>query len=365
MKFLVQKLSFFVIQTEGQESQTGLPYRHFQTLDGEEYVNSEIQKFLHGEFNRIAKRKVEKNPSVVQAPTKIGRFIVEPDYGLDSNPNFNMFARLRAAEDTEDFKNACDDLVRAYLDTSAVRGGAMIIVQATLENYSEDPFIFVMKCDFEQKIARISDERSLVNQVEMAISAKSMKSIMYPHMLEEGMVDEWELKIHQTSHARYFEDFLKFVSYEQSIPEIVNDQVMEFVQSYVENKWPDETHEERQQVEKELELWAASEKRDIQGKWEPTEVMEAAERIVEIKPEIELKFRIGNTLIKGQLADFANQIHIAKLNGRYAVIIEGDSFEFDRGFSPVELLHPEPFEVVAERILTKPDPNEEKDDIPY
>ncbi len=64
-----------------------------------------------------------------------------------------------------------------------------------------------------------------------------MKSIMYPYMLEEGMNDEWELKIHQSSHARYFEDFLKFVTYEQSMPEIVNEHVMGFVQNYVETKW--------------------------------------------------------------------------------------------------------------------------------
>ncbi|WP_223066193.1 DUF3900 domain-containing protein [Paenibacillus caui] len=363
MKFMVQMLSFFVIQTEGQES-TNLSYKHFQTLDGDEYIDSEIQKFLSGEFSRIAKRKVDKNPAVEQAPTKIGRFIVEPDYGLDSNPNFNMFARMRAAVDKEEFQYACDDVVRAYLGTSAVRGGALIIVQAELENYSDDPFIFLLKCDFEQKIARISDEKSLVNQVEMAISARGMKSIMYPYMLEEGMVDEWELKIHQTSHARYFEDFLKFVTYEQSIPELVNDHVMGCVHNFVETNWPDETHEERQQVERDLELWAASEKRDIQEKWEPAEVVEAAEQIIQIKPEIELKFRIGDTLVKGKLADFGDNIHIAKLNGRYTVILEGDSFVFDKGFSPVELLQPEPFQVVAERLIHK-QTEEEDDGLPY
>lgn len=352
MKFMVQMLSFFVIHNESQDN-PNLAYRHFQTLDGEEYLGSEIQKFLSGEFNRIAKRKVEKNPAAEQAPTKIGRFIVEPDYGLDSNPNFNMFARMRAAGDKEEFKNACDDVVRAYLDTSAVRGGALILVQAVLENYSEDPFIFLLKCDFEQKIARVSDEKSLVNEVEMAISARSMKSIMYPYLIEEGMVEEWELKIHQTSHARYFEDFLKFVTYELSIPEIVNDHVLGYVQQYVESEWPDETHEERQKVEHELELWAASEKRDIQEKWAPEAVVEAAERIIEIKPEIELKFRIGDTLVKGRLADFGDNIHFAKVNGRYAVILEGDSFMFDKGFSPVELLQPEPIETVVERIASK------------
>ena len=138
---------------------------------------------------------------------------------------------------------------------------------------------------------------------------------------------------------------------------------MEFVQTYVENKWPDENEEERQQVEKEIELWAASEKRVIQDKWEPAEVIEAAERIVEIKPEIELKFRIGDTVVKGKLADFGNEVHIAKLNGRYAVILEGESISFDKAFSPVELLQPDSFEVVAQRIMDKK-VEVEDDDLP-
>ncbi|MNN28351.1 hypothetical protein D3C81_1419170 [compost metagenome] len=51
------------------------------------------------------------------------------------------------------------------------------------------------------------------------------------------------------------------------------------------------------------------------------------------------------------------------MNGRYAVILEGDSFVFDKGFSPVELLQPESFEVVAERIMQKKD--EEPEDYPF
>ncbi|NJJ40734.1 DUF3900 domain-containing protein [Paenibacillus apii] len=353
MKFNVRFLSFYVIQVEGKEGQGAKSYKHYQTLDEEEYEHSEIKKFLDGEFTRTAKRKVEKNPNSEQAPTKIGRFLVEPGYDLDSNPNFNQLTRLRAADDVESFHNFGDDLVRSYLDTSAVRGGALIVSQAVLRTHGDDPFVFIMKCDFEPKIARISDERSLISEVEMAISARNMKSIQYPYMLEEGMVEEWELKIHQSSHARYFEDFLKFVTYEQSIPEIVNDHVMEYVQSYVETKWPDESHEERQQTERDLELWAASEKRDIQNKWEPEEVIEAAARIIDIKPEIELKFKIGDTYVKGFLADFGDKIHIASLGDRYALVIEGSSFTFDKGFSPVELLQPEPFEQLADRLLEK------------
>lgn len=359
MDFQVEYLSFFVIQVEGKDGQSNKSYKHYQTLDGHEYINSEIKEFLDGEFARIAKRKVEKNPNTEQAPTKIGRFIVEPGHDLSSNPNFNMFTRLRAVDDKQDYQNACDDLLRMYLDTSSVRGGALIVVQAVLSSVSDDPFIFVMKCDFEQKIARISDERSLVSQVEMAINAKNMKSIQYPYMPEEGMMEEWELKIHQASHARYFEDFLKFVTYEQSIPEIVNEHVMGFVQDYVETKWPDASHEERQQEEKQYELWAASDKREIQEKWEPEQVAEAASRIVEIKPEIEIRFKLGETYVKGLLADYGDKIHLTKLRNGYAVVIEGDSFIFDKSYSPIELLHPESFRAVAERLLQKKEEEEE------
>ncbi|GAB6990000.1 DUF3900 domain-containing protein [Paenibacillus pini] len=360
MKFDVQYLSFFVIKVDGKEGQTDKSYKHYQTMDGYEYLDSDIKKFLDGEFTRISKRKVEKYPNTEQAPTKIGRFIVEPGHELTSNPNFNMLVRLRTVDDKEDYKNACDDLLRIYLDTSSVRGGALIVVQAALTTHPDDPFIFVLKCDFESKIARIS-EKNLVKEVEMAISARNMKSIQYPYMPEEGMFEEWELKIHQSSHARYFEDFLKFVTYEQSIPEIVNEHVMEFVQTYVENKWPDATHEDRQKEEKSLELWAAGDKRDLQEKWEPIQVAEAASRIVEIKPEIEIKFKLGETFIKGLLADYGDKIHLTKLRDGYAVIIEGDGFIFDKGYSPVELLQPESFRVVAERLLqAKPLEGEEE-----
>jgi len=95
----VQFLSFDVIQVEGGEAQSSKSYKHYQTLDEEEYAYSEIKKFLDGEFTRLSKRKVEKNPHIKQAPTKIGRFLVEPGYELDSNSNFNQLTRLRVAED--------------------------------------------------------------------------------------------------------------------------------------------------------------------------------------------------------------------------------------------------------------------------
>ncbi|MGQ0516955.1 DUF3900 domain-containing protein, partial [Bacillus sp. D-CC] len=55
-----------------------------------------------------------------------------------------------------------------------------------------------------------TDPNPTVND-EMATTTKNMKSIQYPYMPEEGMVEVGELKIHQASHARYFEDFMFFV----------------------------------------------------------------------------------------------------------------------------------------------------------
>lgn len=244
MDFTVQYLSFFVIPTEDREPETGKRYKHYQTLDRDDYEESEIKSFLDGEFARIGKRKAELNAASENAPTKIGRFMAEPGQELASNPNYKLFQRLRTAHGKESFQEAGDELARMYVDTSAVRGGALIVASAVLTRYFDEPFVFVLKCDFESKIARVSDERSLISRVEMAISARNIKSIQYPNMPEEGMRDEWELKIHQASHARYFEDFLRYVSYEKSMPELVNERVLGMVQQYVEetggeaSAWP-------------------------------------------------------------------------------------------------------------------------------
>lgn len=352
MDFSIQYLSFFVIQTEDQSKS----FKHYQTLDRETYETSEIKKFLDGEFARIVKRKAERNPFSEQVPTKVGRFIVEPGFELAGNPNYALFQRIRFAENGQDFLYASDELMREYMDTSAVRGGALIVATAKLTKWFDDPILFVMKCDFEPKIATIADEKSLVRHVEMAISAKNIKAIQYPHIPEEGMLEEWELKLHQSSHARYFEDFLKFVSYEPSVPQIVNEQVLGMVQEYMEQKWQDQPveHEGRQREAEEIELWAASEQRELQQRWSPEQVTEAAMRIVERQPEVELKFRLDGVSVKALLADYGNTVHVAQLNGRYVLLIEGDTFQFEKGFSPVELLHPESFEDVAQKLLEKP-----------
>ncbi|GGG11527.1 DUF3900 domain-containing protein [Paenibacillus abyssi] len=361
MSFSIQYLSFFVIQTDGDGSQSSKSFKHYQTMDHEDYAESELKSFLDSEFGRINKRKVEKNPSTEAAPTKIGRFIVEPGYELDSNPNYNLMQRLRSSDSKEEFLGFADEMVRIYMETNAVRGGAFIVAIAKPTKVLDEPLLFVMKCDFESKIARIADERSLISHVEMAISARSIKSIQYPHMPEEGMLDEWELKIHQATHARYFEDFLRFVAYEKPMPEIVSEQVIEMVHQYMDEKWqaaPD--NEQGRQMEQEsLEIWAASEKRDLQEKWSHDYVVEAAAQLIEHKPDLDFKFKLGGVAVKGLLSDYGQHIHFAKHNGRYVVVIEGDGFEFEKGMSPVELLHPEELEQVISRIGV---PSSENDD---
>jgi len=405
MKFSVQYLSFFVIHENSAEvADANKRYKHYQTLTHEEYADSELKAFLDSEFTRIGKRKAEINPVSESVPTKIGRFMAEPGHELTSNPNYNLFQRIRAAPDKHQFHAMGDDLIRIYMEASSVRGGAFIVALAKLNELFDDPFLFLLKCDFENKIARVSDERSLITKVEMAINARNIKSIMYPHMPEPGMLEEWELKIHQASHARYFEDFLKYVSYEKSKPEIVNDQVMEMVSAYIETKWagdgsadgslggeakaeavaadaiggmaeaepgaeegsfvrsgaevdsengagyPLYGNPEAERERKQFELWSASEKRELQQLWAHERVVEAAARLTEFQPELELKLKLDGISVRGHMADYGKSIHLAQMDGRYVVLIEGDNFTFDRSVSPVELLQPDDIAVVLERM---------------
>lgn len=475
MRFAIQYLSFFVIQSESaKETDTNKRYKHYKTLDHYDYEDSEVKSFLDEEFTRIAKRKADVNPDTAAAPTKIGRFVMEPGQEPESNPNYNLFQRLRVATTKEQFHYACDDVLRSYMDTSAVRGGAFIVAAAKINELFDEPFVFVLKCDFESKIARISDERSLISKVDMAISARNIKSIQYPHMPEEGMLEPYELKIHQASHARYFEDFLKYVSYEKSKPEIVNDQVMGLVQEYMERKWSSDDAEselgyaaaggagamggpgavpgggmaagdgagagaaagyggeyeairERDpaagagygapgygaagyddagqgggygggaygggqgegaygggyggqggggfggggqggggvsraargsggwaQEAREFEMWAAGDKRQLQEKWTHEDVMGATAHIVEYQPDLELKFKADDISVRAKMSDYGDAIHIARMNGKYVLLIEADGLQFEKGMSPIELLHPEDIEQVLARMRGRP-----------
>ncbi|AZB41027.1 DUF3900 domain-containing protein [Bacillus sp. FJAT-42376] len=349
MDFTMRFLSFYVIQAEDQDSKR---FKHYQTLDQEEFEASALKDFLDGELKRIVKRKAEKHPPSEQVPTKIGYFAVEPGYDLDSNPNYNMLHRIRFAETKEAFDEGSEQLVRTYLDTSAVRGGAFLVASAVPRKYFDDSFVFIMKCDFEPKVASIADEKALIQKVEMAITTKNMKSIQYPYMPEEGMTEESELKIHQASHARYFEDFLKYVEYGESMPEIMKTQVMTMVQEHVLETY-EENSQERQQFEHDMEIWEASEKREIQERLDTHQVIEAAAQIVEHTPEAQLKMKLGETEVKGLLAEFGDSIHLAKINDRYVLLVEAETISFEKGFSPIEFHKPEGLHEVIERIAGK------------
>lgn len=203
-------------------------------------------------------------PKTEGSPTKLGQFILEEGHALDSNPNYALFRKLLSSEGREDFKQATTELISSYLKTSQVRGGVLLIIRAKLEKYDER-YLFIFKCDFEAKTAVITDEQSLISNVEMAINAKNMKSIMYPYMIEPGMIDEYHVKIHQFSHAKYFEEFLKFIEYPQTISEIVTQEVISLARQHIEYTYP-EPSIERQQEEEAIELIAAKPKRELAEK---------------------------------------------------------------------------------------------------
>ncbi len=126
-------------------------------------------------------------------------------------------------------------------------------------------------------------------------------------MPEERMAEEGELKIHQASHARYFEDFLKFAEYGESMPEIMKNQVIHMVHEQVSAQFEDNS-DELHKFEQDLEIWETSEKREIQERLETHQVVEAIAQIVEHTPEAELELRMElSTSVKGLLALFRRQ----------------------------------------------------------
>ncbi|NQD68300.1 DUF3900 domain-containing protein [Bacillus haikouensis] len=352
MDFTIQHLSFYLIQVDGKGEEADKHFKHFQTLTQSQYEESPLKTFLDGELTKIVKRKVDRHAKSDTVPTKIGRFIVEPGHELTSNPNYNLFHKTRFAENNEMFREACDQIVQMYIETSAIRGGALLVASAKLTKFFDDPFVFIMKCDFEPKVARITDESTLIHNVEMAITTKNMKSIQYPYMPEEGMMDSAELKIHQASHARYFEDFLKWVEYEKSMPEIVKSQVYGMVKEHIEESYVEES-DERVEFEQAMEEWAISPKRELQERFSTEQVVEAASQIIEQSPEVELKVKLDHVSVKAMLSDFGDSIHLAKVNGKYILMIESESVLFEKGFSPLEFLKPDDLHDVIQRIETK------------
>ncbi|WP_152446511.1 DUF3900 domain-containing protein [Bacillus sp. THAF10] len=352
MDFDIKSLAFYVIEIEGSGDNAKKQFKQMSVLDEAMYEESALKDFLDGELMKISKRKVDRHPKNEQVPTKIGRFMVEQGYDLGSNPNYNLFQRIRLAESVEDFSKACDEVAATYTDTTAVRGGVLLVAKAKLNKYFDEPFVFILKCDFEQKVASITDQKTLIRNVQMAITTKNMKSIQYPFMPEEGMVEEGEVKIHQSSHSRYFEDFLKYVEYGESMPEIIKHQVMGMVHQELSETYLEES-EEKEKMEQAMEAWATSPKRELQERWSDEQVIEASASLVEETPDIELKFKLDHLSVKGLLADFGENVHIAKINNRYVVLLEGDFLQFEKNVSPVEMLKPSDLKMVLERLNKK------------
>ncbi|KMZ40582.1 MULTISPECIES: DUF3900 domain-containing protein [Bacillales] len=347
MNFTIDWLSFYLM--EQPEEEDGIKQvRMTRYLGHDEYQKSELKDFLDGEFARIAKRKVEMNPKTEGTPTKLGQFVLEPGHPLDSNPNYALLNRLLAAETPGESKEPCQELIQSYLRTSQVRGGVMIVVRTRLDLIDER-YVFILKCDFEQKTAVITDEKSLISNVRMAINAKNMKSLMYPYMIESGMNDPYHVKIHQFSHARYFEEFLRFIEYPQTMTQIVSEEVISLARQHIEYTYPEES-EERVREEEAIELIAASPKRELAEKWEHETVMEAMQIITDRQPEVELKFKLDHMQIRTLLADYGTNLHIAKVNGRYLVLLEGEQLQFERGMSPVEFLKPKALTDIVKEI---------------
>lgn len=346
MKFVIDWLAFYLIEQPEQED-APKQVRMSRHMGHDEYEKSELRDFLDGEYARIAKRKVEPNPKSEGTPTKLGQFVLEPGHPLESNPNYALLQRLLAAETPLESKEPCQELVQSYLRTSQVRGGVLIVVRTRLELLDER-YLFILKCDFEQKTAVITDEKSLISNVQMAINAKNMKSLMYPYMIESGMNDPYHVKIHQFSHARYFEEFLRYIEYPQTVSQIVSEEVISLARQHIQYQYPEES-EERQREEEAIELIAASPKRELSEKWEHDTVMEAMQIITDRQPEVELKFKLDHMQIRALLADYGSNLHIAKVNGRYLLVLEGEMLQFERGVSPVEFVKPKSLaEIVRE-----------------
>ena len=57
MEFEIRYISFYVIQVDGKDEQANKQYKHFQTLDTEEFENSELKDFLDGELKKSSSGK--------------------------------------------------------------------------------------------------------------------------------------------------------------------------------------------------------------------------------------------------------------------------------------------------------------------
>lgn len=341
--------AFFQIKDSEGSGKTAV---HQSTLSEREYTDSAVETFLHEEFKKMFLRKAERHPSSPKSATKLGRFIVEPGFELASNPNYAMLERVRQTEDADSFTDESAKIIDAYIHTNSARGGVMLIVKASLPELSSQSFILLAKCDFEDHIVTLGDENDLLRQVNKAISTKGMKAVQFPHMPQEGLIEPWEVKIHQASHAHYFEDFLAYVEYPKTKNEMAAQEVVESAQEFVLSSF-EEDSEERIAEEEVLEAWANTEERTLQERWEEEQVKDVARPILEKNPEVKLRLKLDHLKIDALLEDFGENLHIAKVGERYVVLLEGDYFSFDKEASPVEFLQPDDLDNITARIKAR------------
>jgi hypothetical protein len=93
-------------------------------------------------------------------------------------------------------------------------------------------------------------------------------------------------------------------------------------------------------------------------------VFAASAVLVEQKEDLALSFKLGGVQVKGLLSDFGKSLHFARHNGRYIAVLEGDSFQFERGISPVELIHPPELSEVMQVIGANNEGQPASDDAP-
>lgn len=83
------------------------------------------------------------------------------------------------------------------------------------------------------------------------------------------------------------------------------------------------------------------------------EVIEAMAKIAVPTPEIELKLKADHISAKALLADFEDQIHIAKVNDKYVLMIEVDSIVFEKSVLPIEFHKPDDLHEIIAKVANK------------
>nr|WP_281251865.1 DUF3900 domain-containing protein [Virgibacillus ndiopensis] len=129
----MQYLSFYLIQVDGNGQSKDKRYKHLQTLDNTSYEDSPLKTFLVGELTKIVKRNMRSQKVVLR---KLADLL--SDRVMGSNPNYNLFQKVRFAESTQDFQKVVEEIVQLYMDTSAIRGGALLVASTKLTKFFED-----------------------------------------------------------------------------------------------------------------------------------------------------------------------------------------------------------------------------------